>query len=153
MDRDVIKLEQEIRMLEAKIDVNNKLIKEVKKNDLCRKLLNILAVVFCLVYTYQLYGVYDNIVKSFLVSLITYIIPKGANILFFGTKKKNMDKINNYLSENSDYINRIDNNKKKLYEVSTKSNNYVYDSFRFDKVDNVSNSSIKNKHKSKILKK
>lgn len=153
MDKDVIKLEQEIRMLEAKIDVNNKLIKEVKKNDLCRKLLNILAVVFCLVYTYQLYGVYDNIVKSFLVSLITYIIPKGANILFFGTKKKNMDKINNYLSENSDYINRIDNNKKKLYEVSTKSNNYVYDSFRFDKVDNVSNSKMISKHKSKILKK
>lgn len=153
MDRDVIKLEQEIRMLEAKIDVNNKLIKEVKKNDLCRKLLNILAVVFCLVYTYQLYGVYDNIVKSFLVSLITYIIPKGANILFFGTKKKNMDKINNYLSENSDYINRIDNNKKKLYEVSTRSNNYVYDSFRFDKVDNYSNSKMISKHKSKILKK
>ena len=153
MDKDVIKLEQEIRMLEAKIDVNNKLIKEVKKNDLCRKLLNILAVVFCLRFTYQLYGVYGNILKAFLVSLITYIIPKGANILFFGTKKKNMDKINNYLSENSDYINRIDNNKKKLYEVSTKSNNYVYDSFRFDKVDNVSNSKMISKHKSKILKK
>lgn len=153
MDKDVIKLEQEIRMLEAKIDVNNKLIKEVKKNDLCRKLLNILAVVFCLRFTYQLYGVYDNILKAFVVSLITYIIPKGANILFFGTKKKNMDKINNYLSENSDYINRIDNNKKKLYEVSTKSNNYVYDSFRFDKVDNVSNSKMISKHKSKILKK
>lgn len=153
MDKDVIKLEQEIRMLEAKIDVNNKLIKEVKKNDLCRKLLNILAVVFCLVYTYQLYGVYDNIVKSFLVSLITYIIPKGANILFFGTKKKNMGKINNYLNENNSYINTIDNNKRKLYEVSTRSNNYVYDSFRFDKVDNVSNSKMISKHKSKILKK
>lgn len=153
MDKDVIKLEQEIRMLEAKIDVNNKLIKEVKKNDLCRKLLNILAVVFCLRFTYQLYGVYGNILKAFLVSLITYAVPKGANILFFGTKKKNMDKINNYLSENSDYINRIDNNKKKLYEVSTKSNNYVYDSYRFDKVDNVSNSKMISKHKSKILKK
>lgn len=153
MDKDVIKLEQEIRMLEAKIDVNNKLIKEVKKNDLCRKLLNILAVVFCLRFTYQLYGAYGNILKAFVVSLITYIIPKGANILFFGTKKKNMDKINNYLSENGDYINRIDNNKKKLYEVSTKSNNYVYDSYRFDKVDNVSNSKMISKHKSKILKK
>lgn len=153
MDKDVIKLEQEIRMLEAKIDVNNKLIKEVKKNDLCRKLLNILAVVFCLRFTYQLYGVYGNILKAFLVSILTYAVPKGANILFFGTKKKNMDKINNYLSENSDYINRIDNNKKKLYEVSTKSNNYVYDSFRFDKVDNVSNSKMISKHKSKILKK
>ncbi len=153
MDRDVIKLEQEIRMLESKISVNNKLIKEVKKNDVCRKLLNFVGIVFCLVYTYQLYGVYDNIVKSFLVSLITYIIPKGANILFFGTKKKNMGKINNYLNENNSYINTIDNNKKKLYEFSTRSNNYVYDSYRFDKVDNVSNSKVISKHKSKILKK
>lgn len=153
MNKDVIKLEGEIRCLESKIDINNKLIKEINKNEVCRKLLNVLGVVFCLIYTYQLYGVYDNIVKSFVVSLLTYIIPKGANILFFGTKKKNMGKINNYLSENNSYINTIDNNKKKLYEVSTKSNNYVYDSYRFDKSNNIGNSKVVSKHKSKILKK